>query len=191
MTGPKGSSHPNQGEFTAKPVDVNSDQERVSESGFEENSSEPVVDLQIAVDFTPLPTETDILQWLVVVLDAHPYDDRNEITVRFVDEEESRELNHQYRGKNSSTNVLSFPFEAPTGMDIPLLGDLVVSPHVVQREANEQHKSLENHFAHMIIHGTLHLMGYDHIEDDEAEEMEQLERELLARLGISDPYQVQ
>ncbi|MGJ8526694.1 Endoribonuclease YbeY [Halomonadaceae bacterium LMG 33818] len=191
MTNQMGSDHPTQSESTAKPIDADSDHESGQKPAFEEDSSEPVVDLQVAVDFTPLPSEADILQWLTIVLDAHPDDDRNEITVRFVDEEESRELNHQYRGKDSSTNVLSFPFEAPPGMDIPLLGDLVISPHVVQQEANEQHKALEDHFAHMIIHGTLHLMGYDHIDDDEAEEMEQLERGLLARLGISDPYQEQ
>jgi len=191
MTNQVEADHPTQSESTAKPVDADSDHGSKQAPAFEEDSSEPVVDLQVAVDFTPLPTEAAILQWLTVVLNAHPDDDRNEITVRFVDEEESCELNYQYRGKDSSTNVLSFPFEAPPGMDIPLLGDLIISPHVVQREANEQHKALEDHFAHMIIHGTLHLMGYDHIEDDEAEEMEQLERELLARLGISDPYQVQ
>ncbi|WP_025733823.1 rRNA maturation RNase YbeY [Carnimonas nigrificans] len=146
------------------------------------------VDVQVAVDFSPLPDPCALEQWFSVVLAAHPDDERTEMTVRFVTEEESRTLNHTYRGKDSSTNVLSFPFEAPQGVPLPLLGDLVISPHVVAREADEQHKPLINHFAHMVVHGTLHLMGYDHIEDDEAEEMEALERQLLAQLDIPDPY---
>ncbi|WP_435632471.1 rRNA maturation RNase YbeY [Carnimonas bestiolae] len=144
--------------------------------------------MQVAVEFSPLPKPSQLEQWFSVVLAAHPNDQRTEMTVRFVEEDESRTLNHTYRGKDSSTNVLSFPFEAPPGVPLPLLGDLIISPHVVEREALEQHKPLINHFAHMVIHGTLHLMGYDHIEDDEAEEMEALERQLLAQLDIPDPY---
>lgn len=146
------------------------------------------VDLQLAVAFEPLPDEDDLARWVGLVLMAHPTETRDELTVRFVEEAESRELNRDYRGKDASTNVLSFPFEAPPGIDLPLLGDLVISPHVVEREALEQGKPLAHHFAHMVIHGTLHLLGYDHIEDDEAERMEALERALLARLSIPDPY---
>ncbi|WP_106478496.1 rRNA maturation RNase YbeY [Phytohalomonas tamaricis] len=150
--------------------------------------SAPVVDCQVAVDFAALPDEASLARWIGCVLDAHPEEARNEITVRFVDETESRELNRDYRGKDSSTNVLSFPFEAPPEVPIPLLGDLVISPHVVERESEDQQKALIDHFAHMVVHGTLHLLGYDHIEEDEAERMEQMERDLLATLGIADPY---
>ncbi|RMF19432.1 MAG: rRNA maturation RNase YbeY, partial [Gammaproteobacteria bacterium] len=86
------------------------------------------------------------------------------------------------------TNVLSFPFENPPGLTLPLLGDIIVCPSVVAREAREQDKPLKHHWAHMIIHGMLHLQGYDHILDDEAEVMENLERQLLTQLDIPDPY---
>lgn len=112
-----------------------------------------------------------------------------EITVRVVDEDESQQLNHEYRGKNKPTNVLSFPFEAPPGIEMNLLGDLVICAGVVEAEAQQQNKPLDHHWAHMIIHGTLHLLGYDHIEDDQAEEMEGLEISLLGKLSIDDPYQ--
>jgi probable rRNA maturation factor len=101
------------------------------------------------------------------------------VTVRLVDEAESRELNHTYRGKDKPTNVLSFPFEAPPGLELPLLGDLVICRQVVEAEAVEQGKPLMAHWAHMVVHGSLHLLGYDHIEDEEAEEMEQLERDIM------------
>jgi len=103
-------------------------------------------------------------------------------------EGESRELNHTYRGKDKPTNVLSFPFEAPPGIELPLLGDLIICRQVVEQEAQEQEKTLEAHWAHMVIHGSLHLLGYDHIEDDEAEEMESLETEIMLALGYPDPY---
>lgn len=150
----------------------------------------PDIDVQYAVNFDQdkLPTQAMLERWLTPAFAAHPDETRNELTVRFVEESESRELNCTYRGKDASTNVLSFPFEVPPGIDIPLLGDLVISPHVVAREAEAQDKPLANHFAHMALHGCLHLMGYDHIEDDEAEQMEALERRLLASLGIDDPY---
>lgn len=149
-----------------------------------------VVDRQVAVDFDALPTEATIEHWLTSVFSRFSDETRHELTVRFAEETESRQLNHDYRGRDKSTNVLSFPFEAPPGIDLPLLGDLVISPHVVAREALEQCKPLGDHFAHMIVHGTLHLLGFDHIEDDEAEVMEQLEREILAELAIPDPYAV-
>ncbi len=105
-----------------------------------------------------------------------------------MDESEGRELNQQYRGKDYATNVLSFPFEAPPGVDLGLLGDLVICAGVVEREAREQNKSREAHWAHLVIHGMLHLQGYDHQEPDEAETMENLEVHLLAELGFPDPY---
>lgn len=103
--------------------------------------------------------------------------------------EESQSLNSQYRGKDKPTNVLSFPFEVPDGIELDLLGDLIICADVVEKEAQEQDKPLLHHWAHMVIHGTLHLLGYDHISDDEAEEMEALEIKLLAHLSIPDPYQ--
>ncbi|MBV1960310.1 MAG: rRNA maturation RNase YbeY [Oleibacter sp.] len=111
-----------------------------------------------------------------------------ELTVRLVSEEESQTLNHEYRGKEKPTNVLSFPFDAPPEVPIELLGDLIICIDVVEREADEQNKTTEAHWAHMVVHGCLHLLGYDHIKDDEAEEMEALERTILASLGYSDPY---
>ncbi len=148
------------------------------------------VDRQVAVDFDALPGEQELEHWFATVLEHFPGESRREMTVRFASETESRTLNHDYRGRDKSTNVLSFPFEAPPGVPLPLLGDLVISPHVVEREALEQHKRPEDHFVHMIVHGTLHLLGLDHIDDDEAETMEQLERDILSTLGISDPYAV-
>ncbi|PJX13155.1 MULTISPECIES: rRNA maturation RNase YbeY [Halomonadaceae] len=151
--------------------------------------NEPMIDRQAAIDEPLLPSLDQLTQWVSCVFARHPDDDRQELTIRFVDEAESQALNRDYRGKDKPTNVLSFPFENPPGITLPLLGDLVICHAVVAREAHEQHKLLEHHYAHMVVHGTLHLMGYDHIEEQEAEEMEQLERELLATLKIDDPYQ--
>ncbi|MHA7002371.1 rRNA maturation RNase YbeY [Aeromonas schubertii] len=146
-----------------------------------------MLDLQIACENEQgLPSEADFQRWLDgTVLGFQP---EAEVTVRLVDEAESQDLNLTYRGKDKPTNVLSFPFEAPPGIDLPLLGDLVICRQVVEREAIEQDKPLEAHWAHMVVHGCLHLLGYDHIEDDEAEEMEQLERDIMNELGYADPY---
>lgn len=116
-------------------------------------------------------------------------DENQTMVVRIVDADESQILNRDYRGKDKPTNVLSFPFEAPPGVPCEHLGDLVVCLPVLQAEAAAQQKPLNDHFAHLVIHGVLHLQGYDHIEDEEAEQMETLEVELLQRLGITDPYQ--
>lgn len=153
-------------------------------------AADPVIDLQIAVDApaADLPGETDLARWVATTLAHHGDDPRYELTIRLVDDDESRTLNRDYRGKDAPTNVLSFPFEPPPGIELPLLGDLVICHAVVAREAAEQGKSLAHHYAHMVVHGTLHLLGYDHIEDDEAEEMERLEGEILAAVGIPDPY---
>lgn len=150
--------------------------------------SDIVIDRQAAIDEPQLPTLEQLTLWVGCVFSQHPDDDRQELTIRFVDGAESQSLNRDYRGKDKPTNVLSFPFENPPGITLPLLGDLVICHAVVAHEAHEQHKPLTHHYAHMVIHGTLHLMGYDHIEEQEAEEMEQLERELLATLTIPDPY---
>ncbi|KAB0286394.1 rRNA maturation RNase YbeY [Vibrio fortis] len=145
------------------------------------------LDLQLAVeDEQGLPTEQDIQQWLDKTIPQ--FQENAELTIRIVDTEESHQLNHEYRGKDKPTNVLSFPFEAPPGIELDLLGDLIICRQVVEKEAEEQNKPLLAHWAHMVVHGSLHLLGYDHIEDDEAEEMESLETEIMQAMGYEDPY---
>jgi probable rRNA maturation factor len=112
-----------------------------------------------------------------------------EVAIRIVDEAESAELNAAYRHKSGPTNVLSFPFEVPEGVPNALLGDLVICAGVVEREAGEQGKPLEAHWAHMVVHGLLHLQGYDHVEDSEAEAMEAEEIAILSDLGFPNPYE--
>ncbi len=145
------------------------------------------LDWQIASETNDLPDEGRTLEWAEAALVDRTEGDV-QLTVRVVDETESAELNGRYRAKQRPTNVLSFPFEAPEGIDIPLLGDLVICAPVVVREAAEQGKTPEAHWAHMVVHGCLHLIGYDHIEPADAEVMESLERRILAGLGYSDPY---
>ncbi|CAK1691764.1 rRNA maturation RNase YbeY [Vibrio crassostreae] len=145
------------------------------------------LDLQIAVENEQgLPTEQDIQLWLNKTIPQ--FQENAELTVRIVDTQESHQLNHEYRGKDKPTNVLSFPFEAPPGIELDLLGDLIICRQVVEKEAEEQSKPLLAHWAHMVVHGSLHLLGYDHIEDDEAEEMESLETEIMQTMGFEDPY---
>lgn len=146
-----------------------------------------ILDLQLACESPEgLPAESDFQRWLEAVLPQ--FQEESEVTIRIVDEAESHELNHTYRGKDKPTNVLSFPFEAPPGIELPLLGDLIICRQVVEQEAAEQEKPLQAHWAHMVIHGSLHLLGYDHIEDEEAEEMESIETEIMLALGYADPY---
>ena len=146
-----------------------------------------IIDLQIACEQeTGLPTVQQIEQWATAAV--QPQSDEVEMTVRIVDEAESHALNLNYRGKDRPTNVLSFPFECPDEVELPLLGDLVICRQVVEREAQEQDKPVMAHWAHMVVHGSLHLLGYDHIEDDEAEEMESLETQIMTELGFADPY---
>ena len=146
-----------------------------------------IIDLQIACEQeTGLPTVEQIEQWATAAV--QPQSDEVEMTVRIVDEAESHKLNLNYRGKDRPTNVLSFPFECPDEVELPLLGDLVICRQVVEREAQEQDKPVMAHWAHMVVHGSLHLLGYDHIEDDEAEEMESLETQIMTGLGFADPY---
>lgn len=149
--------------------------------------SQVILDLQLACDSEAgLPEEAHFQRWLDATI--LPFQPEAEVTVRLVDDAESHDLNLTWRGKDKSTNVLSFPFEAPPGIELPLLGDLVICRQVVEREAKEQNKLLEAHWAHMVVHGSLHLLGYDHIDDDEAEEMEALETEIILALGYDDPY---
>ena len=144
------------------------------------------VDLQNACDSDAVPAETELRQWAGA---AWLGNGETEITLRVVDETESAGLNNRYRGKDYPTNVLSFPFEVPDGLELDLLGDLVICADVVKREAEEQGKTLQAHWAQMVIHGMLHLQGYDHQNDQEAEIMESLEVRLLGELGFPDPYQ--
>lgn len=145
------------------------------------------LDLQIATTAAALPSEAQFRLWVKTALQGRR--DEAELTIRIVDDEEGAELNETYRGKQGPTNVLSFPFEAPPGVELPLLGDIVICAPKVAREAAEQGKPLEAHWAHLTLHGCLHLLGYDHIEQEEAEAMEALETELLAALGYANPYQ--
>ena len=132
------------------------------------------------------PSINDFQAWADLALRD---DKAAQLSIRIVDESESQHLNNTYRGKDKPTNVLSFPMDIPEEFDVPMLGDLVICAPVVAREAREQHKSLQAHWAHMVIHGMLHLQGYDHISDDEAEQMEALEIKLLQQLGYDNPYQ--
>jgi len=152
------------------------------------------IDLQIATENEQdLPLLADLEQWVSAAVQSGSSVDREEaeLTVRIVENDESQQLNNDYRGKDKPTNVLSFPFQNPPGITLPLLGDLVVSKQVVEREAIEQNKQLKAHWAHMLIHGTLHLLGYDHIIEEEAIEMEALETKLLLGLGFPAPYNEQ
>lgn len=152
----------------------------------------PIIDLQIASENSEgLPTLEQFTYWVETALafEAQTEDfTETEMTIRIVDEEESQTLNREYRGKDYPTNVLSFPFEVPEGIELPLLGDLVICRQVMEREAKEQQISLASHWAHLAVHGTLHLLGYDHIEEAEAEEMEGLETKIMQKLGFEDPY---
>ena len=146
------------------------------------------VDLQIESTAQDLPELSQLELWVSKAIQAQTKASAPELTVRIVDEEESQALNSEYRGKDKPTNVLSFPFEAPEFVEIELLGDLIVCAPVVAKESQQQGKALEAHWAHMIIHGTLHLQGYDHIDEQEAEEMEGLEISILHDLGYTNPY---
>jgi len=161
------------------------------------------VELQNPCDFPSIPSEEDLKRWCAVALQSTyikqkklPESGGVTIVVRVVDDEEGIELNQTYRQKPSTTNILSFPYELPEELlAIPEiqsqpthLGDLVVCESVVNKEAEEQNKTLQQHWAHLIIHGVLHLQGYDHIEDDEAEYMEALEIVTLDKLGFKNPY---
>ena len=144
------------------------------------------LEVQIESSSVGIPGKEDFQHWAASALEQDDSD--VEIVIRVVDEEESRHFNHQYRGKDKATNVLSFPFESPPGMVSNHLGDLLVCAPVVEAEAAQQGKPLAHHWAHMIVHGVLHLRGFDHLDDVEAQHMEDLERCLLQSMDISDPY---
>jgi probable rRNA maturation factor len=147
------------------------------------------VDVQIASDEDDLPDPAELRAWARAAVGDLRRD--CELTVRIVDEAESARLNSSYRNKDGATNVLSFPFAPPAGVDIPLLGDIVICAPVVRREASEQSKSTNSHWAHMVVHGSLHLLGFDHEQARGAQEMEALETRILADLGFDNPYESQ
>jgi len=144
------------------------------------------VEIQAVFESAGQPDPQQIQIWIDTAL--ADYDQDTEIVVRIVGEQESAELNEQYRHKSGPTNILSFPVDVPEGIELDLLGDLVICAPVVEKEALEQEKALEHHWAHIIVHGVLHLLGYDHIDDDEAELMENKEIAILNKLHINNPY---
>lgn len=137
--------------------------------------------VQYACNREGLPLRADFVRWARAALVGG-----GEIAIRLVDADEGQALNREYRGKDYATNVLSFPYES----EPVVMGDLVICPSVVAKEAAEQNKSLEAHYAHLTVHGILHLQGWDHDNDDDAQAMEDEEREILAALGYPDPYAV-
>ena len=147
------------------------------------------LDLQVALaqsQGAELPEQAVLEQWVTAALEGQIGE--AELTIRLVENDESALLNKQYRDKQGPTNVLSFPFEAPADVPLPLLGDLIICVPLVAQEAQEQGKAVRAHWAHLVVHGVLHLRGYDHIDDNEAREMEDLERKIMAYLGFGDPY---
>jgi len=143
------------------------------------------VDLQNDEDLLDIPSSEHFSKWIQAALQA-PFDELEQ-TIRVVEEVESQSLNRQYRGKDTPTNILSFPAEIPH-IDYQCLGDLVICAPLVAIEAQNQNKQLDAHWAHLIVHGMLHLQGFDHQTDDEAEKMEALEVEILSTLGYINPY---
>lgn len=133
-----------------------------------------------------LPDQAQLERWVTAAIGRRRKE--AEVSLLIVDEAQGQALNRDYRGKDYATNVLSFPADLPPELNLPLLGDLVVCAPVVAREAAEQGKSEAAHWAHMMVHGTLHLLGYDHIEDADADVMEALETEILLDLGFPAPY---
>ena len=152
--------------------------------------SRRALELELSVSYglprAGLPAAGSFRQWVAAALQDRIK--RADLALRLVGEYEGRSLNRHYRGKDYATNVLSFPAELPPGVDLPILGDIVICAPVVQREARVQGKDCRAHFAHLTVHGVLHLLGFDHEDPREAQSMESLEREILADLGFEDPY---
>lgn len=145
-----------------------------------------ILDIQSASSSEDAPDEQSIKRWVSAALGSKTGD--TELSVRIVDEHEGQQLNETYRGASGPTNVLSFPFDADIPEPLPLIGDIVICAPVVAREAKQQNKKLKAHWAHMIIHGVLHLLGYDHQNDSDAVIMETLETEIMQELGFPPPY---
>jgi len=151
------------------------------------------LELQNTIDAEGIPPQTKIIEWIKTTLNQVNYSTEHaSLTLRIVSANESQQLNSDFRGKDSPTNVLSFPFEPPEMIPASefegVLGDLAICCDLVFCEAQQQNKVFEHHWAHLIVHGILHLLGYDHIDDGEAEAMEKLEIEILSEFKIEDPY---
>ena len=144
------------------------------------------IETQMACASEDIPDEDSMRHWVSAAMRDESA--TLELSVQIVDEQESAALNQQYRGKSGPTNVLSFPFDAVTPEPLPILGDLVICAPVVNREAIEQNKPAEAHWAHMCVHGVLHLLGYDHAGDSDAQVMEALETTILLDMGFPAPY---
>ena len=142
------------------------------------------VEVQFAASADDIPSEETFQHWVSQI----EVDSEQQVAMRIVDEAEMTQLNEQYRNKSGPTNVLSFPAELPDGVDEPFLGDIIICAPVVAKEAAEQEKSLDSHWAHMTVHGILHLQGYDHIDEADAEQMESLEIKIMHQLGFANPY---
>jgi len=147
------------------------------------------INIQYAVAQHLAPTASRLKEWAKAALSDQCQ--AAELTIRIVDINEITTLNATYRHKNKATNVLSFPFEAPEGIEMGegYLGDLVICAEIVNEEANQQMKHKDAHWAHMVVHGVFHLLGYDHEKDAEAEHMETLEIAVLKQLGFVNPYE--
>ncbi|HEC28373.1 MAG TPA: rRNA maturation RNase YbeY [Gammaproteobacteria bacterium] len=145
------------------------------------------VELQLASITSGIPSRNDFIKWVGASMAESKVEDV-EVVVRIVDETECATLNKNYRGKTGPTNVLSFPYESPPQLETGLLGDLIICAPVIEREAKDQGKPVDAHWAHMAVHGTLHLLGYDHQTDEQAVEMESQEKIILTGLGYDDPY---
>lgn len=148
----------------------------------------PVVHVGYALPRRGIPSAGSFRQWVAAALAGARHRKPAELSIRIVGAREGRALNRQYRGKDYATNVLSFPVELPQGVASALLGDLVICAPVVAREAREQTKAPGDHYAHLTVHGVLHLLGFDHQHEREAARMESLETRILAGLGIANPY---
>ena len=156
------------------------------------------VEVQKIISSDSVPEEATILSWVRTTLSVEAQQhqlatqDEYELTIRIVDKDEIQALNKTYRHQDKTTNVLSFPFEAPQQLpahiQLSLLGDIVICHDIVKEEAKLQHKTLFEHWAHMVIHGVLHLIGYDHIEDSDAAIMEALETHIMQQLNMDNPY---
>jgi probable rRNA maturation factor len=148
-----------------------------------------IVDIQMASASEEAPDPQSIERWVSAAIDNQR--DSTELSIRIVDTEEGQSLNEQFRGSTGATNVLSFPFENESPEPLPLIGDIVICAPIVLKEASEQNKTLHAHWAHMIIHGVLHLLGYDHQNETDANLMESLETEIMQGLGFPPPYSSQ
>ena len=151
-------------------------------------SAHPLADVQYRAGRRGVPTARSFDAWVRAALGAKP-GKRRQVNVVLFRPREARALNRQYRGRDYATNVLSFPYEPLPREKTELLGDLVICPSVVAREAREQGKRARDHFAHLTVHGVLHLLGFDHENDADAARMERREIRVLAGLGIGNPYE--